>query len=59
MCLVFALILLDLEFVEYLEVDVENELVVDSNRDDPLQIYFNITFPKLPCGCTSILLSSN
>jgi hypothetical protein len=35
----------------YLQTDVKTRLYVDPTIGDDIEIYLDITFPSLPCGC--------
>jgi endoplasmic reticulum-Golgi intermediate compartment protein 3 len=37
------------EWAEYIRVVVRPELIVDKGRGERMEIYMNITFPRIPC----------
>jgi hypothetical protein len=37
------------EWAEYMRVVVRPELIVDKGRGERMEIYMNVTFPKIPC----------
>jgi hypothetical protein len=45
------------ELAFYLSTDVQPELFVDTSRGEKLRINMDVTFPDLPCGCTSSQLA--
>jgi len=47
------------ELVYYLSTDVQPELFVDTTRGEKLRINMDITFPKLPCSCSSLHITSS
>ncbi|KAI1320089.1 hypothetical protein EDD11_002061 [Mortierella claussenii] len=48
-CTFIILILVLGELFDYRSIHVESSLVVDSGKKEKMTIYFNITFPKMPC----------
>lgn len=49
---VFLLVLS--EYLSYTHITTQQQLVVDHSRRERLQIYLNITFPRLPCDFVSM-----
>jgi len=47
--LVLILYLLVVEWTDYRRVIVKPELIVDKGRGEKMEIYMNITFPRVPC----------
>jgi len=51
-CIIF--ILAFSEFMEFISVSTKSELSVDKSRTESLPIFFDITFPKIPCHLLSL-----
>ena len=52
--ILIALTLFISEVNYYLTPEIDEELLVDVSRGDKLSIYFDVTFPRLPCSLISI-----
>lgn len=52
--ILIALTLFICEVNYYLKPEIDEELLVDVSRGDKLSIYFDVTFPRLPCSLISI-----
>lgn len=44
------------EFGIYIATERHTEISLDANSDEKLRIDFDITFDKLPCACSVVLL---
>lgn len=42
-----------LEFVDYRRIHLEPSIMVDRSRGEKLVIEMDISFPRVPCYCTS------
>jgi endoplasmic reticulum-Golgi intermediate compartment protein 3 len=42
------------EWAEYRRVVVRPELIVDKSRGERMEIYMNVTFPRVPCELLSL-----
>ncbi len=40
------------EFLYYLQIETQPQLLVDTTRGEKLRINFDVTFPRLPCART-------
>lgn len=49
-CIIISIILFTSEFISYLEVTRVDTLHVDLDKDVPLSIFLDITFPGMPCS---------
>lgn len=52
--ILIALTLFICEVNYYLTPEIDEELLVDVSRGDKLSIYFDVTFPRVPCSLISI-----
>lgn len=42
-----------IEFVDYRRINHDTSMIVDKSRGEKLTVNLNVTFPKIPCYCTS------
>jgi hypothetical protein len=52
--LLIILYLLAVEWSDYRRITIKPELIVDKGRGEKMEIYMNITFPRVPCELLSL-----
>lgn len=46
-----------MEFLDYRRITIDTSIVVDKSRGEKLTVNMNITFPRVPCYCESLVLA--
>lgn len=44
-----------IEFFDYRRIGTDTSLVVDKSRGEKLTVHMDVTFPRVPCYCQSII----